>query len=234
MIKVSNLILPSHEQMVAVAYGMRNSYNSWDKSDTKDETEPGVFGPKDYELAKRLLKAGPSESKFMRMMPIIFDLTAPIYFWKQFDTYKVGTVRNSTSTMHTITAKEFTPDDFSLEELVWTVDWYNGDPVLISNKELYSPKDVIEDFVIPILNRLRLNYMNASDPSRKKKLWYNIIQMLPSSYNQKATIETNYQVLRTMYEQRYNHKLTEWRDFCDYISYKIPMSDLITNHPAGD
>lgn len=229
MIKITNVVLPSHDQMVAIASGMRNSYNSWDKSDTKNEKAAGLFGSNDYALAKKLIMAGPSDSKFLRMISIIFDVTAPMYWWKEADTYKIGTVRNSTSTMHKITAKEFSADDFSIETLYDTVNWYDGDPVLVGPKEtgLYSPKDVMEKWVIPMLNRLRLDYKNEISIERRKRLWYNMIQLLPSSYNQKSTIMTNYQVLQNVYDQRKNHKLAEWRDFCSWLE-TLPMSCFIT------
>lgn len=213
MVKIENVITPSHEWMVAVARGMRNSYNSWNKMDTDIIMTDSVFGPNDYELAKKLVKAGPSHAKFMRMIPVIFDITGPFYWWKEMDTYKIGTVRNSCSTMHKIMDKEFTIEDFSYS--------FNNDCPQIDKAFLDT---------IDILNICRKQYMSnfaAEDPTYKRKIWVSFIAYLPSSYNQKSTMTMNYQVLSTIYHQRKNHKLTEWHQFCDWIE-TLPMHELIT------
>jgi len=210
MLTVYNVGLPPKEWLVSVARGMRNSYNSWDKMDTTTDTEDFIFGPNDYELAKKLVKAGPSHAKFMRMIPIIFDVTAPLYWWKEMDTYKVGTVRNSCSTMHKIMDKEFTIEDFSYP---FNNDCPHFDQAFIDT--------------IDILNACRKQYVKEKDLVRKKEIWNFLIAYLPSSYNQKSTMTMNYQVLSTIYHQRKNHKLTEWHQFCDWIE-TLPMHDLIT------
>ena len=210
MLTVYNVVLPSKEWLVSVARGMRNSYNSWNKMDTDIIASDSVFGPNDYELAKKLVKAGPSHAKFMRMIPIIFDVTGPLYWWKEMDTYKVGTVRNSCSTMHKIMDKEFTSEDFSYP--------FNND---------YPHFDRVFLDTLDILNACRIEYVKEKDPVRKKEIWNFLIAHLPSSYNQKSTMTMNYQVLSTIYQQRKNHKLTEWHQFCDWIE-TLPMHDLIT------
>lgn len=204
MIKIENVVLPAKPWLVGVARGMRNSYNSWDNMDTDPYTPEFIFGPNDYKLAERLVTAGPSHAKFMRMIPVIFDVTAPLYWWKEADTYKIGTVRNSCSTMHKVMAKEFTKDDFSFFE---------------DNK---ATNDLIY-----ILNACRDSYLKEIDPKRKREIWDFVIALLPSAYNQRSTMVVNYQVLSAMYHQRKNHKLAEWREFCDWIE-TLPMSDLIT------
>ena len=194
--------------------GMRNPLNSWDKSDSwyceedcphsLNGTEPSkecdngacVFciGKNDLDLAKRLCKAGTDHRKFLRQIMVSVDITAPLYWWKEFDTYKVGTVANSCSTMHKIHSKEFTISDFSNEHLV------NGSLFLLRN-------------VVNILNEARENYINTKD----KVWWWQMIQLLPSSYNQMRTVTLNYEVLRNMYYSRRNHKLDEWHVFCGWI-----------------
>lgn len=204
MITIENVVLPSKPWLVGVARGMRNSYNSWDKMDTAVDTEDFIFGPNDYELAKKLVKAGPSHAKFMRMIPILFDVTAPLYWWKEADTYKVGTDRNSCSTMHTVMAKEFTASDFSFIN------------------DINAVSDLID-----ILNAYRDSYLKEQDPKKKKAIWDFVIALLPSAYNQRSTMVVNYQVLSAMYHQRKDHKLSEWREFCEWIK-TLSMSDLIT------
>ena len=198
----------------AAIRGMRNPMNSWDKSDTEYFDEGGVFrvpeiGENDLKLMKSLSKAGSDHGKFLRMINVTVDITAPLYWWKEFDTYKVGTVANSCSTMHKIHAKEFTLDDFSHEHLT------KG-----------AITDVIEP-IVSVLNHAReayLNYdeFNEKDPDGweegitcKKDLWWQMIQMLPSSYNQKRTVQLNYQVLKAM-SSREHHKLDEWHGFIDW------------------
>ena len=210
MLKIENVITPSHEWMVAVARGMRNSYESYEKMDTDIIASDSVFGPLDWELARKLVKAGPSHAKFMRMIPVIFDISAPLYWWKEMDTYKIGTVRNSCSTMHKITSKEFTFEDFSYP--------FNN---------YYPHFDQMFIDTIDILNVCRKQYMKEKDSVRKKEIWNFLIAYLPSSYNQISTMTMNYQVLSTIYQQRKNHKLTEWHQFCDWIE-TLPMHELIT------
>lgn len=209
MIKIENVEVFGWE---AAIRGMRNPMNSWEKSDSGYVTEcdEGGFeaefykiGQNDLELMKKLIAAGSDHSKFMRMINVTFDITAPLYWWKEFDTYKVGTVRNSCSTMHKIHSKEFTLDDFSCEHL-------NG---------VYM--DFLKD-TIRHLNQSRELFINSS----KKEWWWQIIQLLPSSYNQRATVHLNYAVLRNMYHSRKNHKLDEWVEFCKWIE-TLPYSELI-------
>lgn len=216
---------------IAAIRGMRNPMNSWDKSDSgwRFEERPignsGCFyhiGPNDLELMKKLIKAGSDHSKFMRMINVTVDITAPMYWWKEFDTYKVGTVRNSCSTMHTICNKEFELDDFSRENLFrlddFRVEW--GDYVSI---------DAL-NYTISRLNYWRKRYLKVkdSDPELAKKYWWQIIQLLPSSYNQRATVQLNYAVLRNMHHSRKPHKLDEWRiGFVEWVE-SLPYSELIT------
>ena len=211
MIKLENHEILGLEHAIR---GMRNPMNSWDKSDSC-YTDYGVnVGKNDYDLMKRLVKAGTDHSKFMRMITVYVDITAPLYWFKEFDTYKVGTVANSCSTMHKIHAKEFTLDDFSCEHLT-----DESKEVLIS--------------VIEALNNSRDVYNNGyktkyyAIPTNSKEFWYDMIQLLPSSYNQKRTVMLNYSVLRNIYHARATHKLDEWRDFCDWIE-SLPYSELIT------
>ena len=187
--------------------GMRNPMNSWDRSDSYTDA-PGkyILGPNDHKLAKSLADAGPVHGKYLRMIAVYADITAPLYWWKEFDTYKVGTVANSCSTMHKIHAKKFTIEDFSHEHL---------DSAMVS-----SLQSIISD-----LNTLRDRY-NAD---RNKEVWYQMVQLLPSSYNQKRTVMLNYEVLRNMYISRKDHKLDEWRTFCKWVKDRLPYSELIVN-----
>lgn len=185
--------------------GMRNPMNSWDKSDTFVDYDLVLLGKKDKELMKRLVHAGPSHRKFLRQIFVSVDITAPLYWWKQFDTYKIGITPNSCSTMHKIQDKEFTLDDFSVEHL--------NDDVL--NKPF---KDIIS-----CLNFFRQLYIQDHD----KDNWWQMIQLLPSSYNQKRTVTMNYENLLNIYETRRNHKLDEWKDFCKWIE-RLPNAELIT------
>ena len=185
--------------------GMRNPKNSWDRSDSLwTEDDNYIVGKKDYELMLTLAAAGPVHAKYRRMIVVYADITAPLYWWKEFDTYKVGTVANSCSTMHKIADKEFEEGDFSIEHL---------------NRH----NRVIFTSVIYALNDARDKYLESKD----KKDWWQMIQLLPSSYNQKRTVMLNYEVLHNMYISRKNHKLDEWHDFCDWIEKLLPYSDLI-------
>lgn len=235
MIKIENVEVMGWD---AAIRGMRNPMNSWEKSDSGTCGYPhhigcancpdhkicnhpfrndGVFklGKADYELVMKLVKAGTDHRKFMRMIAVYADITAPLYWWKEHDTYKVGTVVNSCSTMHKIAEKEFALEDFSYEHL-----------------DIRTHK-ILEE-IIKALNDYRTLYINYNPddfeikgcPS-KKDVWWQMIQLLPSSYNQRRTVMLNYEVLANIYKSRKNHKLDEWRAFCDWIK-ALPYSELIT------
>ena len=212
----------------AAIRGMRNPMNSWDKSDSifyyrdcgsclhslEDNCQLydcTVLGKNDLALMKNLSKAGTDHSKYLRFITVTADITAPLYWWKEFDTYKVGTVANSCSTMHKIHAKEFTLDDFSHEHLFTYKDNSNQGRNLVYYCDEYAntATDVLE-FTIEALNHFRTLYLETKD----KKFWWQMIQLLPSSYNQKRTVLLNYQVLKNMYHARKSHKLDCWIDFC--------------------
>lgn len=204
--------------------GMRNPLNSWEKSDSywectdySPEEERDFYeykiGPNDHNLMKHLRNAGTDHRKFMRMITVYVDITAPLYWWKEFDTYKVGTVANSCSTMHKIQAKEFTLEDFSYEHLEWTD----------APEECYEAGDILS-LTIKMLNVNRHRYLET----KNKKYWWQMIQLLPSSYNQKRTVMLNYEVLANIYKSRKNHKLDEWSiGFMKWIE-SLPYSELIT------
>ena len=175
-----------------------------------------TIGPNDLSLMKKLVKAGSDHSKFMRMINVTCDITAPLYWWKEYDTYKVGTVANSCSTMHKIHAEELTLDDFSHEHLI---DDVTGNP---------TPLKVLQS-VIDMLNVCRNAYLETND----KIDWWQMIQLLPTSYNQKRTVQLNYAVLRNMYHSRKNHKLDEWRNFCEWVE-TLPYAELITDGGSND
>ncbi len=210
----------------AAIRGMRNPMNSWDKSDSVF-SEYYVCGAKvgenDLALMRKLVLAGSDHSKFMRMINVTADITAPLYWWKEFDTYKVGTVANSCSTMHTIADKKFTLDDFSHEHLGVHI------PAEKNNGEACYQNlwDSMLENIVSALNIALSHYNYATDPALKKAYWWQIIQLLPSSYNQKRTVQLNYAVLRSMYHARRNHKLDEWRDFCSWVE-SLPYAELIT------
>ena len=198
--------------------GMRNPMNSWDKSDSLFTMGDTFIGENDLDLMKRLAKGGAVHAKYRRMITVYVDITAPLYWWKEFDTYKVGTVANSCSTMHKIHAKEFTLDDFSHEHLYGNREERNVDePIGILN------------MVIDTLNLYCEDFINYKD----KDLWWQMIQLLPSSYNQKRTLMLNYEVLVGMYRDRKNHKLDEWHTFCDWVK-SLPYSELITMESEGE
>ena len=216
MIKIENVEVFGWE---AAIRGMRNPLNSWDKSDSfefpPDEDGTPWIGPNDLKLMQSLVRAGTDHSKFMRMINVTMDITAPLYLWKEWDTYKVGTVANSCSTMHKIHSKEFTLDDFSHEHLFSEENLrYEDEP-----DSLKLLKTIIQ-----ALNSYRLSYLDEQD----KSVWWQIIQLLPSSYNQKRTVQLNYQVLRHMYFSRKNHKLDEWVEFCRIIETLPYAKELIT------
>ena len=212
MLKIENTEIVGWEHAIR---GMRNPMNSWEKSDSerkyeniRDSEGYLVIGPNDYSLMMKLRNAGTDHRKFMRMITVYLDITAPLYWWKEFDTYKVGTVANSCSTMHKIHEKEFTLEDFSCEHLLPT-----------AKKSLES--------TIDILNGYRDQYNVDTDPIVKKDYWWQMIQLLPSSYNQKRTVMLNYEVLANIYKSRKNHKLDEWHTFCDWVE-SLPYAELIT------
>lgn len=204
--------------------GMRNPLNSWDKSDSLTSGIGINIGDADLELAMKLVKAGTTHSKFRRMITVYVDITAPLYWWKEFDTYKVGTVANSCSTMHTIHKKEFTLDDFSHEHLISNLD----DNIVDATGELIAGMNVngtdLLWLTVLLLNAYRKKYLETND----KKYWWQMIQLLPSSYNQRRTVMLNYEVLANIYETRRGHKLDEWRTFLDWIEYRLPYPTLIT------
>ena len=204
MIKIENTEVYGWEPAIR---GMRNPKNSWDRIDSIINDEEGnlIIGDNDADLMRRLCKGGPVHAKFRRMITVYVDITAPLYWWKEFDTYKVGTVANSCSTMHKIHAKEFTLDDFSHERL--KAGWL----------------DVLENRIIPLLNLARKAFVTDKD----KDDWWQMIQLLPTSYNQKRTIELNYEVLNNIYHSRLGHKLDEWHEVCRWIE-SLPNSWIIT------
>lgn len=240
MIKIENAELPSAEQWKAIIMGCRNPMNSWQKSDSGEygnpfssEGEAGGYsiGPNDLDLMTRLRNAGTDHRKFMRMITVYLDVTAPLYWWKEFDTYKVGTVANSCSTMHKIADKEFMLDDFSHEHLMNLTD-YEEAPCLEDDFPAFEEKDGELLFWTPTdilihtisgLNFYRQRYLKTKD----KKYWWQMIQLLPSSYNQRRTVMLNYEVLANIYKSRKNHKLDEWHTFCNWIE-SLPYSEIIT------
>lgn len=247
MIKLENFEVLGWEHVIR---GMRNPMNSWEKSDSfgcvghvpifeectgcpmRQGEEPHdlcireyigashVVGPNDHDLMMKLRNAGTDHRKYMRMITVYVDITAPLYWWKEFDTYKVGTVANSCSTMHKIHAKEFTLEDFSCEKLINTVTVKDNLPVC--GKFVTNPVNVLLG-VIDSLNVCRQAYLETND----KRYWWQMIQLLPSSYNQKRTVMLNYEVLANMYKSRKAHKLDEWREFCKWIE-NLPYSEIIT------
>ena len=241
MIKIENSEVLGWEHAIR---GMRNPMNSWDKSDSgycgrdllrncrtcvhRNTSYPACYsgfdlGPNDYDLMVRLRNAGTDHRKYMRMIAVYVDITAPLYWWKEFDTYKVGTVANSCSTMHKIAAKEFTLEDFSHEHLgVLIPSELNDGEEVFQNLWIESLKRTIED-----LNIARGFYIREQNADLKKKYWDQMIQLLPTSYNQKRTVMLNYEVLANIYKSRKNHKLDEWREFCTWIE-SLPYSEIIT------
>ena len=221
MLKIENTEATGWE---AAIRGMRNPMNSWKKSDScfcmdRPECEGGCsvcIGPNDQSLMMTLRNAGTDHRKFMRMITVYLDITAPLYWWKEFDTYKVGTVANSCSTMHKIHDKEFYEEDFSFEKLESGYEEYKGDDAM--HAAYCSMQNTIS-----ALNRLRYMY----NITKNKKYWDAMIQLLPSSYNQKRTVMLNYEVLANIYKSRLNHKLDEWHTFCDWVE-SLPHSELIT------
>ena len=244
MIKLENEEVVGWESAIR---GMRNPLNSWKKSDSEfcilGSPEYGesiavdydcewttYIGPNDQNLMKRLHDAGTDHRKFMRMLVVYVDITAPLYWWKEFDTYKVGTVANSCSTMHKIHAKEFDISDFSGDHLI--NDWYDldyCDCVITSEPDsngqgpaYYLDPSSLLEIIVDMLNKARELYLKTKD----KRYWWQMIQLLPSSYNQKRTVMLNYEVLANIYKSRKNHKLDEWHEFCNWAK-GLPLSDLL-------
>ncbi len=202
MIKLENTSVMNLENALR---GARNPMASWERSDSFwDENHNYILGPNDLSLARRLCKAGPDHRKFIRQIFLSVDITAPLYWWKEFDTYKVGTVANSTSTMHKIHSKPFALEDFSTDKM--------NDTALKAMNE-----------IIAVLENLRKAFIESKD----KQLWYSIIQLLPSSYNQKRTCSMNYENLINMYYARRGHKLDEWRDYCSWIETLPYAQDML-------
>ena len=230
MIKLEHTVLPSPKQMEFIIEGMRNPMNSWDNSDSYAGHEcMGIgneyfkLGENDHSLMKKLSKAGTDHRKFMRMMPIYVRITAPLYWWKEFDTYKVGTVANSCSTMHKIQEKEFTLDDFSHEHLLNMTNNDTEDALFLNDaNNIRVDGDDLLDLTVNVLNYYRGRYIKTKD----KRYWWQMIQLLPSSYNQTRNVMLNYEVLANMYHSRKNHKLDEWREFCKWIE-GLPYAELI-------
>lgn len=207
--------------------GMRNPMNSWEKSDSY--VKDGLYiGPNDLDLMLKLSKAGTDHAKFRRMITVYVDLTAPLYWWKEFDTYKVGTVANSCSTMHKIHAKEFTLEDFSHEHLLDGP----GNGVLPPLSVLKTTIDTLNAYRTVYLStnaKPNRNFVELSEEAcakLKKDIWWQMIQLLPSSYNQKRTVMLNYEVLANIYKSRKDHKLDEWRELCKWIE-TLPYSEII-------
>ena len=238
MLKIENFEVMGWEHAIR---GMRNPMNSWEKSDSdmcdyelhNVEITPGVtslkwrqckpyiyLGENDHDLMMRLRKAGTDHRKFMRMITVYLDITAPLYWWKEFDTYKVGTVVNSCSTMHKIHAKEFTLEDFSCEYLIKE-----------SIEELQNVIDKLNYFRDKFINWKESDFFIDNDQQLvdRKVIWWQMIQLLPSSYNQKRTVMLNYEVLANIYKSRKDHKLDEWRTLCHWIE-ELPYSELITGY----
>ena len=205
MIIVDNIITPSQYQWATVVAGCRNPFNSWHKSDSKWGENEYYIGEQDYTLMKRLAHAGDDHGKFMRMLPVIMDITAPLYWWKQMDQYKVGTVTDSTSTMHRLLADPFTVDDFSFD---------------------HTPM-YVQDNILAHLNTLRGQYLAEKDPDKKAEIFAEANEFLPQSFMQLRTWSGNYQVLRHIYHARKDHKLGDWHKFCAKLE-TLPYSELIT------
>ena len=238
-INLENVVLASPEQMEFIIRGMRNPMNSWEKSDSGrgcddhlcrshcafnsqwcGNTPKYVIGENDHSLMQRLSNAGTEHRKYLRMMPVYVRITAPLYWWKEFDTYKVGTVANSCSTMHKIAEKEFTLEDFSIEHVC----------IRQSMDVLKNTIDALNVFRDVYLNGGNLRYENGNIKcfgKKDKEIWWQMIQLLPSSYNQTRNVMLNYEVLANIYRQRKGHKLDEWREVCKWIE-SLPYSELIT------
>lgn len=244
MLKIEKTVLPSPEQWQIVIEGMRNPLNSWGRMDSTicpasgkfedctmfpptgcprecDDFEKTEFcmGASDYDLMERLAAAGSEHAKYRRMLPVWVTITAPRYWWTEYDTYKVGTVANSCSTMHKIAAKEFTLEDFSHEHLIDSLDgiW----DIAAGDECRSAPLDIL----YTVINALNI-YREKCLETKGNKCWWQMIQLLPQSYNQRRTLMLNYEVLATIYRQRKDHKLAEWHTFCEWIE-TLPYAELI-------
>ena len=222
MIKIENTVVPSNEQWKSIILGTRNPKNSWDRYDSKVVNDIFVIGPNDYSLLTRLAKSGTEHRKYMRGLTVSMDVTAPLYWWKEFDQHKIGTTTNSCSTMHKIQAKEFMLEDFSHEHLMMFEDYAMDIP---DDGDIAIGGDfrTALEVTIMALNDARELYLKTKD----KRYWWQMIQLLPSSYNQRRTVMLNYEVLAGIYPKRKDHKLDEWHDFCDWIKI-LPYSEIIT------
>ena len=258
MLKIENWEVVGWEHAIR---GARNPMTSWEKSDSGPAVDCGKcgkierdgickkedrdctgfesyeIGPNDYGLMTRLRNAGTDHRKFMRMITIYLDSTAPLYWWKEFDTYKVGTIANSCSTMHKIHAKEFTTEDFSHEHLIGNRDLCRKEDIISGPYCDDSPEDIL-NIIVDALNTYREKYLVALKTESEtglpaKDIWWQMIQLLPSSYNQKRTVMLNYEVLANIYKSRRNHKLDEWHVLCDWIE-GLPYSELITGNSLED
>lgn len=224
MIRIENVETYGWE---AAIRGMRNPKNSWNKSDSRlwESTNRFEIGESDLALMQTLANAGTDHGKFLRMITITLDITAPLYWWKEYDAYKVGTVANSCSTMHKIHAKEFTADDFSHEHLLSMANNDAGDALFLNDaNNIRVDSDNLLGLTINVLNYYRGRYIKTKD----KRYWWQMIQLLPSSYNQRRTVQLNYAVLRNMYHARKAHKLDEWRNFCAWVETLPYAKELIT------
>ena len=214
MIKIENIEIFGLDGAMR---GMRNPLNSWDKADTtvyqEHDKEFINIGVNDLNLATRLIKAGTEHRKFLRMIHVQMDVIAPLYWWKEADTYKVGTTTNSCSTMHKIAAKEFTLDDFSHEHLIDDQDDFENE-----NGQIFSYKDFLYYDVLDVLNTARRQYLETKD----KRYWWQMIQLLPLSYNQRRTWDMSMETLLSILHQRKNHKLNEWNEFRDICLEQVP------------
>lgn len=271
MIKFENVVLPSAEQWRAIILGSRNPLNSWEKSDShycngyhgcektrECDSLPNCYeiGPNDLDLMRRLAAGGSVHAKYRRMITVYVNITAPLYWWKEFDTYKVGTVANSCSTMHKIADKEFTLEDFSHEHLIgdnalfihnkgdfrcinnlqflmWTIDFLN------ENRRLYLEtsdelKKAQESYIVAAPDAEEKALKIRELQKKKKMYWWQMIQLLPSSYNQKRTVMCNYETLTNIYKSRKDHKLDEWKTFCNDWIKNLPYSDLITGEDENE
>jgi hypothetical protein len=255
MIKIENVEVTGFE---AAIRGMRNPMNSWEKSDSQycdfvmldrkcsicewDHMaaccNTYIIGPNDHKLMMQLAKGGPVHAKYRRMINVSLDIVAPLYWWKEFDTYKVGTVADSCSTMHKIAEKEFTLDDFSHEHLPKGSDAYSDTWDFSTSKNMFHINDDdpiyisawgVLNLTIAGLNHFRNMFLATKD----KKYWWQMIQLLPTSYNQRRTVVLNYEVLNNIHHSRKNHKLDEWVEFCKWIE-SLPCSEVITGGDEKD
>lgn len=245
MLTIHKYVTSSPEQMEMIIEGMRNPMNSWDRMDShiiyiedpetlETASYDYLIGDNDFGLMENLANGGPVHAKYRRMMDVIVHVTAPLYWWKEFDTYKIGTVGNSCSTMHKIHAKEFTLEDFSCEKLFndeeegTSADYYHQSSLVATIYSLNKARDKYLECTKQLKHNAFESWNEAMIcKAEQKKYWWQMIQLLPSSYNQRRTIKLNYEVLHNIYQSRRNHRLDEWHVFCDWIE-RLPYADLIT------